>query len=118
MRRAVTTNLIRDDTGKAVVQGGPNATCVALVAAELRRRRLPTAHLISVGGWNAPHPDTSFSGVEWWRAWREWNEGHVASQALGFAGFDGFDWVRAHGADGGWPRTQPAAATQNTRRSN
>ena len=48
------SNLVRDaTTGKPVVQSGLNTTCVALVARELRRRGLPTAHMISIGGWDA-----------------------------------------------------------------
>lgn len=87
------TNLARDEaSGRPVVQGGPNATCVALVARELRRRALPTAHMISIGGWDAPHPSTNFSGAEWWRAWKAWNDGAVARPELGFGGYDGIDW--------------------------
>jgi len=45
--------------------------------------------MISVGGWDAPHPDTRFGAAEWWRVWTQWN---AASAAAGFGGFDGIDW--------------------------
>jgi hypothetical protein len=73
-------------TGKPAVRGGQNHTCVAAVAAELRRRGLPTSHMISVGGWDAPHPNTSFSGAEWWEVWEAWNAEEAASSQLGFPG--------------------------------
>ena len=43
--------VFNDTTNKPLVRGGPNATCVASVARELRRRKLPTSHMISIGGW-------------------------------------------------------------------
>eukprot|EP00927_Polykrikos_kofoidii_P080270 TRINITY_DN7713_c0_g1_i2.p1 TRINITY_DN7713_c0_g1~~TRINITY_DN7713_c0_g1_i2.p1 ORF type:complete len:404 (+),score=58.56 TRINITY_DN7713_c0_g1_i2:33-1214(+) len=80
------TNLARDDvTGKAKISGGPDFTCVARVRAEIEARGLPTVHLISVGGWNTPHPDTFIDGRAWFQTWRAWNE------ALPLP-FDGFDW--------------------------
>eukprot|EP00037_Helgoeca_nana_P015600 m.146195 g.146195 ORF g.146195 m.146195 type:complete len:375 (+) comp23094_c0_seq5:16-1140(+) len=80
----------------AVVEGTPtvqhqlNLSCVAWVAAELRRKQLPTAHILSIGGWNAPHVDTTLHGAEWWALFEKWNRETVARD--GFAGFDGFDW--------------------------
>lgn len=46
-------------------------------------------HLVSAGGWNAPHPDVNFTGEQWWEVWRGWNEKEVARPNLGWAGFDG-----------------------------
>ena len=86
------TNLVKGADGRPEVVGGQNHTCVAEVARELRRRKLPTAHMISIGGWDAPHPDTSFSGTQWWVAWDAWNQATVADKALGFPGYDGIDW--------------------------
>lgn len=45
-------------------------------------KKLPTVHLISIGGWNAPHPDTTNSAEAVYANWIEWNNGL----------FDGFDW--------------------------
>ena len=87
------SNLVRNaTTGQPQVATGLNHTCVAEVAQELRRRRLPTAHMLCVGGWDAPHPNTSFSGQRWFEAWDEWNRREAAQPALGFAGYDGIDW--------------------------
>lgn len=58
---------------------------MAEVRSEIEARGLPTAHLISIGGWDAPHPDTSASGAEWFTAWRAWNAALPRP-------FDGFDW--------------------------
>lgn len=79
-------------TGKPAVTGGQNHTCVAQVARELRRRNLPTSHMISVGGWDAPHPNTTLTGAEWWALWDAWNQKEVANVELGFPGYDGIDW--------------------------
>ena len=38
----------------------PDMDCVANVSATLKAEKLPTTHLISFGGWDAPHPDTTF----------------------------------------------------------
>ena len=43
---------------------------------------LQTVHLISIGGWNSPHPDTTNSPEIVYEAWKSWNNGL----------FDGFDW--------------------------
>lgn len=47
-----------------------------------------TTHLISIGGWDAPHIDTALNGSEWFAAWRRWNVDQVAHIELGFDGFD------------------------------
>lgn len=71
---------------------GLNATCIANVARRLRNANLPTTHIITIGGWNAPHPNTSYTGAEWWVYWKKWNTDVVARPELGFYGFDGIDW--------------------------
>ena len=47
---------------------------IGSVQAELKALKLQTAHLVCVGGWNAPHPDTRLSPTRWWNEWKEWNE--------------------------------------------
>ncbi len=87
------TNLIIDEnTQKPLIGFGLNSTCIAWVAKTLRDEGLETAHLISIGGWDAPHPNTSVSGDEWWAVWKQWNQEVVAVPSLGFKGFDGIDW--------------------------
>jgi len=80
------TDLIKDSaTKQPKIVGGPNFECVARVRAAIDELELPCAHLISIGGWGHPHPDTSFSGTEWFSFWNEWNNNLPAP-------FDGFDW--------------------------
>lgn len=43
------------------------------MAETLHNEGLQTTHLVSIGGWDAPHPDTSLSGEEWFQVWQEWN---------------------------------------------
>jgi hypothetical protein len=70
-----------------------NWTCIAEVVGQINALNLPTAHLLSIGGWAAPHPDTSFTGAQWWQTFRKFNDGLATEQAaLGFRGFDGIDW--------------------------
>eukprot|EP00658_Telonema_sp_P-2_P083115 TRINITY_DN8916_c0_g1_i3.p1 TRINITY_DN8916_c0_g1~~TRINITY_DN8916_c0_g1_i3.p1 ORF type:complete len:137 (+),score=26.58 TRINITY_DN8916_c0_g1_i3:174-584(+) len=67
------SNLIADRANRATVQSGVNHTCVANVAKYLKDQGLETTHLISIGGWDAPHPNTSWSGSEWAETWINWN---------------------------------------------
>jgi hypothetical protein len=76
-------NLAADpETGKPVITSGPDLECVKEKIAEIDALGLPTVHLISIGGWNAPHPNTSVPVEDMYAAWKEWNNGL----------FDGFDW--------------------------
>lgn len=79
-------NLV-DRGGAPAVQGGPNVTCVRSVMATLASRGLNTTHMISVGGWNAPHPTTRFPAAAVYAAWAKWN----AALAPGGL-YDGVDW--------------------------
>ncbi|GMI42625.1 hypothetical protein TrCOL_g4590 [Triparma columacea] len=79
------TNLDSDEEGNAVLTGGPNHTCVEGKIAQLAGMgygRDKVKHLISVGGWDAPHPDTSNTAEEYAEAFE------VFSGGL----FDGLDW--------------------------
>jgi len=88
-------NLVSDSTGSPFIllhsqNGTPtNFSMIAKLAAQLKTAGLPTTHLVSIGGWGAPHPDTSFSGQTWYTTWKNWNTG-INSQ-YGFE-FDGIDW--------------------------
>jgi hypothetical protein len=77
-------NLVSSD-GVASIVGGPDPDCMASVASEIDHLGLETVHLISIGGWDAPHPDSSFSGQEYFDAFSSWNQALPRS-------FDGFDW--------------------------
>ena len=67
-----------------------NLTCIAAVAADLRARGLQTAHVVTVGGWDAPHPANG-TGAEFYAQWKAWNTNTVAAAGLP-GGFDGVDW--------------------------
>jgi len=86
------TNLKQDDNKAPLVESCTDLQCVAKTAKTLEEKGLPTVHLMSIGGWNSPHPDTNFTGQEWFQAWEKWNTETAASEPHGFHGFDGFDW--------------------------
>lgn len=91
-------NLARDeDTGLPLITGPATGAdfydCVAGVVAQMHAEGLgPVTHLVSIGGWNSPHPAAEFTGAEFWEAWKHWNENEVARPARGWNGFSGFDW--------------------------
>ena len=78
------TNLAAVD-GDPFVTGGPDYGCVAAVAAAIDAEGLETAHLISIGGWDAPHPVTTWDGATWFGVWEAWNAALPRP-------FDGLDW--------------------------
>ena len=84
-------NLSLDESGP-FISGGPDYNCVAKIIQKLNELGLPTINLISIGGWNSPHPNTNHSGSEYYQVFKNWNENVVAKKELGFFGFDGFDW--------------------------
>eukprot|EP00954_Amorphochlora_amoebiformis_P006797 530798-Amorphochlora_amoeboformis.AAC.1 len=79
------TNLKSDANGHPSISfGNPfvshcclNATCIASVARELMKEGLETSHLVSIGGWDAPHPDTNFTAKAWWDYWKMWNKARM-----------------------------------------
>ena len=79
------SNLVKDGDKPKISGPLPDLECVARVRKAIKEKGLPTAHLLTIGGWDAPHPDTSFTGTEWFHAWNEWNQGLPMP-------FDGFDW--------------------------
>ncbi len=81
-----------DEHGRPTVGNGPDMTCVASKVKRIRDLGLECVHLISIGGWNSPHPDTTHSAEVVFRHWHEWNTVTIADPAQGFHGFDGFDW--------------------------
>ena len=67
------------------VETGLDFDCIARTALTLRREQLQTTHMISIGGWDAPHPNTTWTGADWWNAWAAWNAAVVARPACGHA---------------------------------
>lgn len=74
--------LSNETTGEPLITGGPDLSCVRAVKETLKSRNLPTVHMITIGGWNAPHPNTSMSVEAVYQNWVSWSDGL----------FDGFDW--------------------------
>jgi hypothetical protein len=62
--------------------------CIANVSRTLADMGLPTTHMVSAGGWGAPHP-VSTDPVATYAAFTTWNDG--LAHAYGFS-FDGVDW--------------------------
>lgn len=71
--------------------GAPDLECIANVSATLKREQLPTAHMLTIGGWDAPHPDTRATAADAYAEFRDWNA-RVASRPGFETGFDGIDW--------------------------
>ena len=58
-------NLIRNpSTGAPEVEGRLDYASVGAIVKKIRDLGLSTIHLMSIGGWNSPHPDTSNSAEE------------------------------------------------------
>lgn len=85
-------NLATTADGKPAITNGPDWDCVADCIKEISELGLSTVHIISIGGWNSPHPDTSISAEEAYEYWNYWNRNIVARPEKGFFGFHGFDW--------------------------
>ena len=52
-----------------------------------------TTHLISIGGWNAPHPDSTYSATDVYNAWHKWNTEIIISAEHGFDGKYRFGFI-------------------------
>jgi len=83
---------VSPETGKPIITNGPDWDCVADRVREIAALNLKTVHIISIGGWNSPHPDTSVSAEDAYENWNHWNRHVIARPEKGFYGFDGFDW--------------------------
>jgi hypothetical protein len=90
-------------------QGGPDPADVAAVVTGLAERQeknpngTAVTHLVSYGGWNAPHPETTQTGAQWWAKFELWDKNftkEVAAAGAGvlWTGFDGVD-LDAEGND-------------------
>lgn len=91
-------NLAYDDDAGAPIMTGPATgaayyDCVASIVRQIRHQvDHDVLHLVSIGGWNSPHPRTELTGAQWWDFFKQWNEQQVARPADGWEGFAGFDW--------------------------
>eukprot|EP00042_Codosiga_hollandica_P041962 m.378947 g.378947 ORF g.378947 m.378947 type:complete len:391 (-) comp56209_c0_seq3:120-1292(-) len=91
--------LVSDEqTGAPMVElAGITLSCVAATAKQLIAENLQTTHLVSIGGWGAPHPATanpitgaSYTAAEVYNAWATWN--NATAREYDWNGFDGMDW--------------------------
>lgn len=63
-----------ENRGEPMITSAVSPACVQTAVGRLKDAGLNVVHLISVGGWGVPHPDTSFSGKEWYTAFQRWNK--------------------------------------------
>lgn len=90
-------NLARSADGTRPLITGPATgseffDCVASKAKVMRENGREVLHLVSIGGWNSPHPATQFTSAEWYAEWQRWNTEETARPEYGWHGFAGFDW--------------------------
>ena len=65
------SSLAKNDHGLPVVAFEWDVDFIGQVQKGLADAQLKTTHLVCIGGWNAPHPDTSFTGRQWFEAWEK-----------------------------------------------
>jgi len=83
-------SLTLEKRGGALITSSVAPRCVQESVKRLKKAGLEAVHMISVGGWNVAHPDTAYSGAEWYDKFKKWNK---AAAGPGFEnGFDGIDW--------------------------
>lgn len=68
--------LAEDGHGNPIIDdsGAPDPACVANVSATLKAMGLPTTHMISIGGWGAPHAPVTNNPAAVYKSWKAWNE--------------------------------------------
>lgn len=86
------TTVSEDGERVPSIENGPDMKCVAATISAINEIDRGVIHLISIGGWNSPHPDTRVTSATMFDDWDTWNRETIADEDLGFYGFDGFDW--------------------------
>jgi len=94
---ATLTKSVENTASFSFPLGTKQLACIVNVANKLKAEELPTAHLVSIGGWNAPHPAPGFSGAEYFKAFERFQdwvalEQHKANSTSKAWTFDGVDW--------------------------
>jgi hypothetical protein len=79
-------NLGADSDGYPEIQSGPNLECAKEIIQQIKDLNLDVVHIISIGGWNAPHPDITNTALDVFQTFDNWNN------QFGFRMFDGIDW--------------------------
>ena len=76
-----------------IITNGPDFNCVARKVKELKDlHNLNPINLISVGGWNSPHPTTNIEPEIFFEYFNNWNRNIISNDEYEFYGFDGIDW--------------------------
>jgi chitinase len=79
-------------TNKPIITRGPNYEDVAKMIYKIKQNGYNNIiHLISIGGWNSPHPSTNHTAIEYMDTWLNFNR-NISKPEYDFYGFDGFDW--------------------------
>ena len=79
-------------TNKPIITRGPNYEDVAKMIYKIKQNGYNNIiHLISIGGWNSPHPSTNHTATEYMDTWLNFNR-NISKPEYDFYGFDGFDW--------------------------
>lgn len=84
-------NLESIDGTPRITGSVPSPDYIGRQAKAFREAGYNPLHIICIGGWNAPLPDTSHTPDAWFDALDAWNRENVRP-SLGWNGFDGFDW--------------------------
>lgn len=77
--------------GRPYISRGPDYASVAKMINRFKDNNYHVVNLLSIGGWNSPHPDTTHSAQEYFSEWENFNK-RISNPSLSFYGFDGFDW--------------------------
>ena len=80
-----------EDNSKPIFKRGPNYGDVSKMVKRFKDNNLPVINLLSIGGWNSPHPNTKFTAEEYFKEWIEFNK-RISKPEFDFYGFDGIDW--------------------------
>ena len=80
-----------EDNTKPLFTRGPNFEDVAKMVKRFKDNKYKVINLISIGGWNSPHPNTIFSAEEYFEEWINFNK-KISNKEFNFYGFDGIDW--------------------------
>ena len=79
------------DNTKPLFTRGPNFEDVAKMVKRFKDNNYKVINLISIGGWNSPHPNTDFTAEEYFEEWINFNK-KISNEECDFYGFDGIDW--------------------------
>lgn len=80
-----------DDNSKPQFKRGPNYAEVSKMIKRFKDNNYQVINLISIGGWNSPHPNTNFSAEQYFEEWINFNK-NISNKEDEFYGFDGIDW--------------------------